>query len=893
MVFLQNFTTNQIDSLPSTGGLLIYDTDLNILKFRDNTGTAQVLHTSSDGTLSLSNDGTNELLELDSTTTTGTTTINFNTNGQDWIIGGRGSANSTLPDHFFIYDSTTASMRLTIDSAGSVDVPVHDGNTVGLKLAGVLISSTAAEINYLDLTTGPGTAEVGKAVILDGSGDVTGINELTVTTLNATNFDFNGEVSALNEGEIIIRSYSGPDMDGRMIQNEVITSINLTDYNPNGQTDNFGIEIVGYIKPLYSENYNFKVTSNDKVRLWVNNTKIYHNWVAGSVVDVQGNSVSLTANQWYPIYVQQTDVTGTHTLIIKWLSTSQTEEIIPASAMAWDNRENGAKRHTLVEQKLTLFSDASTTYKETLFESNSNGGLTITSDEDIELGCNGGIGAKIRLDASTNDIMLLGSDIVLIHGSSVEFAVGITGSETLSVKTLTDIVEIGGSLGINTSAPSRAIEINHATGQCLRLTYNDSDGSAINYTDFDLASNGRLDIRSSNSINLLPLLYVQIYGKLIVNSASGENIDQLRVSGGRGNVLVVDNVNDEVGINKDSNSVNKALDINSTTGNCLRLIYNNRTVSPTNYVDFLVNSSGDLSITPSGDDVDITTHDGTNGLKLGGTLVSSTAVELNYLDLTTGPGTAEGDKALVLDSSLDITGINNLSATNLTGTLQTAAQTNITSIGSLSELIIVGDDAVGNTSLYPFLISRTTSATPAINLGVGMEFGIENSVNTVTVYGSLEVSATDITDTTEDGFMEFKLMSAGTLVSRATLDNTGDFSAVTLTETSDKRVKENIIQVDNKDSYDKIKQLNIVDYNFIQDEDKRKHRGIIAQELLEVIPTAVHIKSNTEYNGISNLHTVSNKELTGHLLSAFQYLSSKVEKLESDNKYMKEKLDNL
>ena len=323
------------------------------------------------------------------------------------------------------------------------------------------------------------------------------------------------------------------------------------------------------------------------------------------------------------------------------------------------------------------------------------------------------------------------------------------------------------------------------------------------------------------------------------------------------------------------------------------MIYNNRTVSPTNYVDFLVNSSGDLSITPSGDDVDITTHDGTNGLKLGGTLVSSTAVELNYLDLTTGPGTAEGDKALVLDSSLDITGINNLSATNLTGTLQTAAQTNITSIGSLSELIIVGDDAVGNTSLYPFLISRTTSATPAINLGVGMEFGIENSVNTVTVYGSLEVSATDITDTTEDGFMEFKLMSAGTLVSRATLDNTGDFSAVTLTETSDKRVKENIIQVDNKDSYDKIKQLNIVDYNFIQDEDKRKHRGIIAQELLEVIPTAVHIKSNTEYNGISNLHTVSNKELTGHLLSAFQYLSSKVEKLESDNKYMKEKLDNL
>ena len=42
--------------------------------------------------------------------------------------------------------------------------------------------------------------------------------------------------------------------------------------------------------------------------------------------------------------------------------------------------------------------------------------------------------------------------------------------------------------------------------------------------------------------------------------------------------------------------------------------------------------------------VDITTHNGTGGLKLGGTLVTATAAEINYLDITT-LGTAENSKA--------------------------------------------------------------------------------------------------------------------------------------------------------------------------------------------------------------------------------------------------------
>ncbi|GEM_PF-6904533 len=56
-----------------------------------------------------------------------------------------------------------------------------------------------------------------------------------------------------------------------------------------------------------------------------------------------------------------------------------------------------------------------------------------------------------------------------------------------------------GNIGIGTTAPDARLEINHATGDNLRLTYNDSDGSATNYTDFSLASDGDLTIDSSGN----------------------------------------------------------------------------------------------------------------------------------------------------------------------------------------------------------------------------------------------------------------------------------------------------------------------------------------------------------------------------------------------------------
>ena len=84
-------------------------------------------------------------------------------------------------------------------------------------------------------------------------------------------------------------------------------------------------------------------------------------------------------------------------------------------------------------------------------------------------------------------------------GTSIDFYI----NNTVPIS-LTRVLRIyqDGNIGVRTSLPAKALEINHATGQNLRLTYNDSDGSATNITDLTLSSDGSLNISTSGTINL-------------------------------------------------------------------------------------------------------------------------------------------------------------------------------------------------------------------------------------------------------------------------------------------------------------------------------------------------------------------------------------------------------
>lgn len=58
-------------------------------------------------------------------------------------------------------------------------------------------------------------------------------------------------------------------------------------------------------------------------------------------------------------------------------------------------------------------------------------------------------------------------------------------------------IDANGKVGIGTTAPDKALEINSATGANLRLTYNDANGTAANYADFSMSSGGNLTIAPS------------------------------------------------------------------------------------------------------------------------------------------------------------------------------------------------------------------------------------------------------------------------------------------------------------------------------------------------------------------------------------------------------------
>lgn len=57
-----------------------------------------------------------------------------------------------------------------------------------------------------------------------------------------------------------------------------------------------------------------------------------------------------------------------------------------------------------------------------------------------------------------------------------------------------DALNTTGNVGINTSAREYGLEVNHSLGNCLRLTYNDNNGSPNYRCDFKVTSNGSLTI---------------------------------------------------------------------------------------------------------------------------------------------------------------------------------------------------------------------------------------------------------------------------------------------------------------------------------------------------------------------------------------------------------------
>jgi len=69
-----------------------------------------------------------------------------------------------------------------------------------------------------------------------------------------------------------------------------------------------------------------------------------------------------------------------------------------------------------------------------------------------------------------------------------------SSATTVGAQTIGMTMVQGGAVGFATVVPGKQVEINHATGECLRLTYNDADGSATVYSDLTVTAGGILTL---------------------------------------------------------------------------------------------------------------------------------------------------------------------------------------------------------------------------------------------------------------------------------------------------------------------------------------------------------------------------------------------------------------
>ena len=327
-----------------------------------------------------------------------------------------------------------------------------------------------------------------------------------------------------------------------------------------------------------------------------------------------------------------------------------------------------------------------------------------------------------------------------------------------------------------------------------------------------------------------------------------------------------------------------------------------------------VTITGTLNISNAGTD--------SKGLQLGGTLVTVTGTQLNYNNVT--PGIVSPTKTMVVDSSRNILNLNRLNTTGNMGintlayefglevnqtigkclrlsysdatgvatnkcdfTVSPTGSLMITPTGSNPSMTVTANintvavsatktNASDVTVDFPLSLTVLPNLTPSIGLGSGIEFNTTNAAYTIFSLGTLEYYATNVTDGAEYSQCRIRLSNNDALSTVLNISSAGYVSANTFVETSDIRMKENINDIEMNESCSKINKLNVKSYNYINDDEKRKHYGLIAQEVLEIIPEVVFISQSEE---LDDFHQIHYSGLVPHLINCTKDIYKKLDEI--------------
>jgi hypothetical protein len=346
-----------------------------------------------------------------------------------------------------------------------------------------------------------------------------------------------------------------------------------------------------------------------------------------------------------------------------------------------------------------------------------------------------------------------------------------------------------------------------------------------------------------------------------------------------------------LGINMDTPLTDR-LEINDPDGDCIKMWNNNTT--PT----YIKNQNGSLIL-----DVEDRIN---NGVDLKGKFylnqseVLSTASQINYTNVLES-GSAFRNKCVVLDDNKSYYGVNIFSVNSLIINESLDINTNsdrfalnvrndmgnclklhnntlysefsVTESGNLnifsSNFVDISSEIVNVGIQYPL---QLTTSVNSVNSGVGIKFNTYNNSNIKRNMSSIETIIINNENNMENSIIKFNNMKNGELFNTVTIRNDGYIICNTLLELSDMR-KKKILKASNcNESLEKIKNVKTYDFVYTNDDKKIIHKGVMAQELHKIIPSAVNVDEDEEY-------TVSSKDLIGYLIDSIKSLSDSVKEL--------------
>ena len=542
--------------------------------------------------------------------------------------------------------SVDTSGDLTIDASGndiilgandSLNIPSHDGVSQGLSLGGVLVQPTAYEINYLKVN--PGTVSASKALVVDASKSLTGMNSITSTTMSCTNLttsnftisnlSLSGPLNNYNTGSLLVRQFSGPDMTGRIVNVSTITDINLSNYDPQGLSVNYSLDIIGYIKPTYTEPYTFYAIANDRVRIWVNNVLVLNVWDTSTGLEYTSSPIQMTANRWTPIYIQYQNISDTASLIVRWSSTTLTKSFIPVNNMAWDNSITRVPLPLSIADSLTLFSSQSG------LTSVQTGSMAVDSSGNLSIAAGSG-SVSVATSNNFNIVSHNGTQGLFLAGTLVTATAaelnrvgGITPGTTSANKAI--ILDSSKAIaGLSTITCDNIFSTVRVAAQPYITSFGTLSSTLTSTSDIVLGSatllrlttNSTISMISSSAANIVDSsadLFVGNYG---ADPTTSSRKFMIKASGALG---------------IQTNTPNRMLSINASGATYgMRLINNNAVGTETNFTDFGTDSSGLLSIAPSGSSTNLLSN-----LSLGKTSPTTFTVSSGVLNITSASGSIQ------------------------------------------------------------------------------------------------------------------------------------------------------------------------------------------------------------------------------------------------------------